>query len=52
MDYVINWGWLVALIFIPFLLGLVAGIKYTQQKITLKLLKKMSIDEFKKLMDE
>lgn len=51
MIYQINEWWLICLIITPFVLGLLSGIRVAKQKITMKLLKTLSIDEFKKLMD-
>jgi hypothetical protein len=52
MNYTINAWWLIALIFIPFLLGLIIGVKVAIQKIYIKMLKKLDMDQIKKLMDE
>jgi hypothetical protein len=52
MDYPISGGWLIALVFIPFLFGLLLGIKNTRARIMLKLLKKLDENEIKKLLDD
>jgi len=52
MDYVIGIWWIIPLIFVPFILGLLTGLNVMREKITTKLLESMSIDEFKKLLDE
>lgn len=52
MNYSINAWWLIALVFIPFLLGIIIGVKVAVQKIYIKLLKKLDTEQIKKLMDE
>jgi len=47
----INYMWLVPLIFLPFILGLFAGLRTMKQKIVMHLLEKLSVDEFEKLME-
>lgn len=47
----IDYMWLIPLIFIPFILGLLAGLRTMKQKMTIHLLEKLSIEEFEKLMD-
>jgi len=51
MEYVINWSWLIALIFIPFVLGILVGIRVSRAKMTMKLLQRLDVEEVKKLMD-
>lgn len=52
MIYQINGWWLILLIITPFILGILVGLRVMKQKIIMKLLKKLSINEFEKLMDE
>ena len=47
----IDYMWLVPLIFLPFILGLLAGLRTMKQKIVMHLLEKLSVDEFEKLME-
>ena len=51
MTLEIDYMWLVALIFVPFILGLLAGLRSMKQKMTMHLLQKLSIEEFEKLME-
>lgn len=52
MLYQINEWWLICLVIAPFILGLLSGIRVTKQKIIMKLLKTIDINEFEKLMDK
>lgn len=52
MDYVINTWWLILLIFSSFTLGMISGLKVMKEKITMKLLKEMNIEEIKRLMEK
>jgi len=52
MIYQINGFWLILLIMTPFILGILVGLRVMKQKIIMMLLKKLSINEFEKLMDE
>jgi len=51
MEYVINWGWLIALAVLPFLAGIMIGVTYAREKMTMKILKKLDVDEIKKLLE-
>jgi len=52
MDYTINGGWLAALVFVPFILGLLSGIRVTKQKIKMKLMRELPSDIFQKYLVE
>jgi len=51
MIYEFEAMWIIPIILTPFFLGLLTGIRIAKQKITMKLLEKMGIEEFEKLME-
>jgi hypothetical protein len=52
MYFLLTPLWLVLLVFAPFVLGLLAGLNSMKRKITMHLLKKLSIEEFERLMSK
>lgn len=48
-PYTISAAWLIALVFAPFVVGVLAGATSVKRAITAKLLKTLTIDEFKEI---
>jgi hypothetical protein len=44
--------WLVPLVFVPFILGLLVGLRVMKQKIQMYLMKKLSVEEIRKIFGE
>jgi hypothetical protein len=51
MIYEIGIFWIIPLIMCPFFLGILTGVKTARQRIMIKLLKKMDLEELQKLLD-